>query len=581
MGGERVSRRRRSTNISGREHVSNATRFAAHCASVALTSLLMVPASARSAPETLVAQTDNIFALWNKSDSSGCACGVMKRGELIYAKGFGVADLEHDIPLTADSVFYIASTSKQFTAASVGLLVLDGKVALKDDIRKFLPEIRDYGSTISVEQLLHHTSGVRDYLELVEIAGRGDFDKLDNDMAIRLLARQKSLNFTPGSQHLYSNSNYVMLAEIVKRASGIPMSRFAKERIFLPLGMNSTRFGNDVGEIVPNRVISYGETPDGRHFQFIKTIEAYGDGNLLTTVRDLARWQENFYSGKVGGPVLLNLLRTRGVLNDGKSTNYGFGLVFGKHRGVAFEGHGGAFLGFRTELLRFPDQHFSVTVLCNFASANAGGLARQVADLYLVGVTEPPKNVAKSFTEIRINPTTFDAYTGSYAIEGSAPRFVMTFTRKGDKYFAQASGQPRFEILPFSQSDFFFKAVDAQVTFHHNANGTVNRLTLHQFEDRDAHRIEPFSPTVAMLAEFTGTYYSDELDAAYHLLLEEDRLIARDPRDRPVPLEPTAQDVFGVPGAEVRFRRNASGTVNGFVYSSGRVLNLAFERNAE
>jgi Beta-lactamase/Domain of unknown function (DUF3471) len=368
----------------------------------------------------------------------------------------------------------------------------------------------------------------------------------------------------------------------VKRAAGMPMSRFAKERIFTPLGMSSTRFGDDAREIVPNRVISYGETPDGRRFQFIKTIEAYGDGNLLTTVRDLARWQKNFYSGKVGGPALLDLMRTRGVLNNTKSTDYGLGLVFGKHRGVAFEGHGGAFLGFRTELLHFPDQQLSVAVLCNFAAANPGGLARQVADLYLAGTAEPPQTeTKKTFAEVEIDPITFDAYVGWYAIEGSVPRFVMTFTREGDRYFAQAIGQPRFELFPFSQSGFFLKAVDAQVTFHRDADGTVKRLTLHKHGDREAHRIEPFTPTAASLAELAGTYYSDELDTAYRLVIESGRLIARNRQDHSRALEPMAQDLFSLAGADVGFRRNASGAVDGFVYSSRTVMNLEFERQPQ
>jgi CubicO group peptidase (beta-lactamase class C family) len=564
--------------------LSNVTRLAAHCASVALSVSLMLPVSARSEPDTLVARTDQLFSPWNEPDSPGCAYGVMKRGELVYAKGVGSGDLEHDVPLTADSVFYIASTSKQFTAASIALLVLDGKIALKDDIRKFLPEIRDYESTITVEHLLFHTSGVRDYLELVTLAGWSGFDKLDNDMAIQLLARQKALNFTPGSRYLYSNSNYVMLAEIVKRASGMPMSKFAQERIFGPLGMSSTRFGDDAGEIVPNRVVSYGEASEGRKFQFVKTIEAYGDGNLLTTVRDLARWHENFYSGKVGGPALLELLRTRGVLNDGKTLDYGFGLTFGKHRGVAYEGHGGGFLGFRTDSLRFPEQQLSVVTLCNFAAANAGKLARQVAGLHLTGLNdaaEPPESAMKSFTEVKIDPKTFDAYAGSYALDGSTPRFVLTFVREGDKYFTQATGQSRIEIFPSSPTEFFSRAVDAQVTFHREPDGTVKRLTLHQNGDRQAQRIEPFVPPVEALTAFAGTYYSDELDTTYRLVVEDSRLTARDRRNKPVSLDPTAQDTFAVPGAEVRFRRNASGTVDGFAYSSGRVMSVLFERKAQ
>jgi CubicO group peptidase (beta-lactamase class C family) len=473
--------------------VSNASRSAVHCILLALTSLSTVPASASSDPRA--AQTDKVFAEWNKPDSPGCVCGVMQKGETLYVKGFGSADLEHEVPITPNSVFYIASTSKQFTAASIALLSLDGKVGLKDDVRKYLPEIRDYGTPISVEQLVFHTSGMRDYLELRALAGWSDYDKLDNDMAIELIARQKALNFTPGSRYSYSNSGYVMLAQIVKRASGTPMAKFAKERIFAPLGMNTTHFGDDAGEIVPNRVISYGNTPEGKRVQYIKTIEAYGDGNLLTTMPDLMRWHENFYSGKVGGPTFLELLKTRGVLNDGKSLDYGFGLVFGKHRGIASVSHGGGFLGFRTELLRFPEQQLSVGVLCNFASANPGGLARQVADLYLTGGEEAPAPVAD-------RPQT------------PAP--------------------------------------------------------------------VPFVPKPGSLRAFAGNYHSDEIDAALRVMMEGDRLIARDSRNHSVPLEPKQQDVFGAPGGgEVTFRRNGSGAVDAIVYSSGRITSLVFERRAE
>jgi CubicO group peptidase (beta-lactamase class C family) len=455
--------------------VSNASRSAVHCVLLALTSVLTVAAEASSDPRA--AQTDQIFAQWNKPDSPGCVCGVMQKGETLYVKGFGSADLEHKVPLTPDSVFYIASTTKQFTAASVALLSLDGKVGLKDDVRKYLPEIQDFGTPISVEQLVFHTSGMRDYLELRAVAGWSDYDKLNNDLAIALIARQKALNFTPGSRYSYSNSGYVMLAEIVKRASGMPMAKFAKERIFTPLGMNTTHFGDDAGEIVPNRVISYGETADGKRVQYIKTIEAYGDGNLLTTMPDLMRWHQNFYSGKVGGPAFLELLKTRGVLNDGKSLDYGFGLLFGEHRGIASVAHGGAFLGFRTELVRFPEQQLSVGVLCNFASANPGALARQVADLYLTGGEAVPAPAADPQTPPAVpfvpKPGSLSAFAGTYRSDEIDATFHIVVER--DRLIGRDSHGQSVPLEP-KQPDVFGAPVGGDLSFRRNGSGAVDAM---------------------------------------------------------------------------------------------------------
>lgn len=452
-------------------------RSAIRCVLLALTSVLAVPALAATS-DTRAAQADKIFAQWNKPDSPGCVCGVMQKGKTLYVKGFGSADLEHNVPLAPDSVFYIASTSKQFTAASIALLSLDGKLGLKDDVRKYLPEIPDYGTPISVEQLVFHTSGVRDYLELRAIAGWSDYDKLNNDMAIALIARQKALNFAPGSRYSYSNSGYVMLAEIVKRASGTPMSQFSKERIFTPLGMNTTHFGDDAAEIVPNRVISYGETPAGKRTQFIKTIEAVGDGNLLTTMPDLLRWHENFYSGKVGGPAFLDLLKTRGVLNDGKSIDYGFGLIAGKHRGIASVAHGGAFLGFRTELIRFPEQQLSVGVLCNFASANPSGLARQVADLYLTGGEAAPAPAAdrpQPPPAVTFVPKagSLPALAGTYHSDELDASFQILV--EGGRLIARDLHQQSVPLEP-KQQDVFGVPGGGDLNFRRNGSGAIDAM---------------------------------------------------------------------------------------------------------
>jgi CubicO group peptidase (beta-lactamase class C family) len=263
--------------------------------SLALLTIALAQTSLTGSTNQLNEKVDKLFAQWDKPDSPGCALGVIKGGKLVYKCGYGSANLDYNAPLTSESVFYIASTSKQFTAASILLLVRRGAISLDDDIRKYFPELPKYEAPITVKHLVHHTSGVRDYLELMGMADRRTDGPFGNEVAVELIARQKGLNFKPGEKFLYSNSNYVLMAEIVRRASGKSLREFADENIFRPLGMTNTHFNDDLTAVVKNRVVSYAPISPGRFRQFVKTIEAMGDGNLLTTVEDLAKWDQNFY----------------------------------------------------------------------------------------------------------------------------------------------------------------------------------------------------------------------------------------------------------------------------------------------
>jgi CubicO group peptidase (beta-lactamase class C family) len=532
----------------------------------------------KSDSKSLETRADEVFSSLGQG-GPGCAAGVIKQGELIYAKGFGNGDLEHRSPLTADSIFYIASTSKQFTAASVALLILQNRIALDDDIRRYVPEMPNYGVPITVRNLIHHTSGIRDYFELAALAGHGD-DSFDNAFVVRLIARQKTLVFSPGSRFLYSNSNYVLLAEIVSRVAGVPMSTVAQERIFLPLGMTKTEFGTDLGKIVPNRASSYGKRADGEIFQFTKTIRAYGDGNLLTSIRDLARWDANFYSGSVGGSALIDLMRTRGSSASG-SGHYAFGLQTGTYRGLAFEDHGGAYLGYRTQMVRFPQQRTTAIVLCNYADANPGKLALEVIDIYLADELgqEPPERVSpkrQQPAEIKFKPEDFDAYAGAYVMTGPGPRHVITFTRERQRFYGQFFGGPRVEIFPYSASKFFAKIFDAQASFHRERDGSVRRATLHQNGDHDAIRLSPVSFGPTGLAKYAGDYYSDELDVFYRVIDKEGQLELADAQRRTTVLIPIERNAFVCPSAELRFEEDSGGSRVAFTYVSSRDTSIRF-----
>jgi CubicO group peptidase (beta-lactamase class C family) len=330
---------------------------------------------------TPTAAIDALFAEWDKPDSPGCALAVIRDGEITYQRGYGMADLENNTPITPDSVFYIASVSKQFTAASVLLLAQSGALSLDDEIHRYFPELPDYGTPITIRHLLHHTSGLRDYLDLWELAGRSFDDPFTNQDGLKLLIRQRGLNFPPGEQHLYCNSGYKLLAELPPRVAKLTLRQYADQHIFQPLGMKNTFFDDDNAEI-PNRVRSYKPTDD--HFEEIpKNFTIVGSGGLLTTIGDLLQWDRNFYDPQVGGRDFVEQLQTPGMLNDGTRLDYAAGLVVGCYKGLKTVQHSGGMLGFRTHMLRFPDQRFTVICLGNLSSFDSDKQATAIADLYL------------------------------------------------------------------------------------------------------------------------------------------------------------------------------------------------------
>lgn len=337
--------------------------------------------AASDSPKTKV---DQVFAMYDKPDSPGCALGVIQDGQFIYKRGYGMANLEHNIPITPSSIFRIGSTSKQFTAAAILLLAEEGKLSLDDDIRTYLPEFPDYGTPVTIRHLLHHTSGIPDYLRLSYAAGYGEDGYVTDDEVIAMLASQEELEFEPGEEHRYSNSGYFLLSQIVQQASGKSLREYAEEKIFRPLGMMNTHFHDDHNEIVPNRAIGYA-WEHGRLRISMTNLDMVGDGGVFTTVEDLFHWDQNFYHQRIGGPQFLDRMLARGVLNNGDTLDYASGLIHGTYRGLKTISHLGGFVGFRAEMIRFPEQRFTVICLCNLSVTEPNKLAKRVADIYLFG----------------------------------------------------------------------------------------------------------------------------------------------------------------------------------------------------
>src|SRR5262245_1155164 len=321
---------------------------------------------------------DRVFAAYDRADSPGCALAVFRNGAIAYERGYGVADVEHDVPIAPDTVFYVGSVSKQFTAFAAALAIQKGLMAADDSIRKYLPELPEYAQPITIRHLVHHTSGLRDFYTLLSIAGRRQDELFDNAAVLRVAARQKNLNFPPGTDYLYSNTGYALLATIVGRAAGSTFGAFVDANIFKPLGMASSHVHDDESRIVKRRAYGYEPGANGGWRLDTPAGERVGAGGVFTTVRDLLKWDENFYDARVGGRALVDQVQSPASLSDGKPLRYAWGLEVGTYRGQRIVEHGGSLGGYRAHLIRFPAEHASVAALCNLGTIAPAGLARQV-----------------------------------------------------------------------------------------------------------------------------------------------------------------------------------------------------------
>jgi CubicO group peptidase (beta-lactamase class C family) len=451
-------------------------------------------ARANGPGDKTTAAVDEVFADLTKPGSPGCALGVYRDGAIIYAKGYGLANLEENVPITPASVFDIGSTSKQFTAASILLLEKQGKLSVNDDARKYIPELPDYGQKITILHLLNHTSGLRDYLTLMELAGINTDSVTTDEDALALITRQKALNFAPGSDWLYSNTGFFLLSVIVKRVSGKTLREFAAENIFSPLGMSHTQFRDDHTSVVPNRAMAYEpkEHADGYVFD-VSYFEQTGDGAVHTTVEDLQKWDENFYSAQIGGKDFLKEIQVQGRLNSGKVLDYAEGLFIEDYRGLPTVSHGGAWGGYRAELLRFPEQHFSVACLCNLGAENPSNRAHRVADIYLAGSLNPKMDKKKEEDEnrkkkdsIKLTEEQLQAFAGDYWSDelGVVYRLGLADGKLKVLKIMDATGFPRFNVSPqdglraTGLDEFEAVGTPATIHFKRDDKGAVKQFIL-------------------------------------------------------------------------------------------------------
>ena len=434
----------------------------------------------------LEAKVDKLFARWDRNDSPGCALAVVKDGHIVYKKGYGMANLELGVPITPESVFYIGSVSKQFVAMCIALLADREALSLDDDIRKYVPEMPDYGTPVAIRHLIHHTGGVRDYLELESIAGI-PFGFYHEQDVIDLISRQKELNFKPGDEHTYSNSGYFLLGVIVERASGQSLREFADENIFKPLGMTNSRFHDDFEELIKNRATGYYDAGKGSYRNFLSTFDCVGSGGLFTSVEDLYLWDQNFIRQKVGGKKVMELMHTPGVLNNGEKLDYAFGLGIRTYRGLKIVEHGGSLGGYRAEFLRFPDKRFSVIILSNSSSFIPNRLARQVADLYLAKDFEedrpkPKRRRVEKPAVVDIPEKMLEEYPGNFHSDEVQTSFRVLIEqgklylcrREGQNVLMRAAAKDQFKVQGWTVR--FVRDAEDQISGFRLSSGRVRNL---------------------------------------------------------------------------------------------------------
>ncbi|NOR14616.1 MAG: serine hydrolase [Candidatus Aminicenantes bacterium] len=442
-------------------------------------------------------KVDALFAQWDKVDSPGAAVGIFKDGRIIYARGYGMANLEYNIPNTPQTVFRIGSTSKHFTAMCIALLIEKKKITDGDDIRLYIPELLKYGKAITIGNMLHHTSGFRNYEALMELAGRdGDTIKVpfytDKD-ALDMIVRQKKLNFSPGERYSYSNTNYFLLAEMVGRVSGMKTSDFAKKYMFEPLEMQSTHFHDDINVIVKNRASGYSPKEGGGFRINMTQLEQIGTGSIYTTIEDLFKWDQNFYNNKLGlgRQSLIKMVETPGALNNGVDIEYGFGLDVGAFYGLKLISHGGSFVGFRSYYMRFPDQRFSIVILANQGPFPDYEIAGNIAILYLQDLfTEPldkkqrtyrDREERSSLQRIQLMPKQLEQYNGVYYSE-ELDAYYTLYTEANNLIMRVG----RYYTAPLeSVSLDEFRWNYGNVFFNRNSSGNVSGFFLNQDLIRD------------------------------------------------------------------------------------------------
>jgi CubicO group peptidase (beta-lactamase class C family) len=536
-----------------------------------------------ASPESPAAQTDKFFDFWNRLDQPGFGALVIKDGQVAYQKLFGLACQEHLVPLTPNSLFNTATLAQPFVGQAVAMLEAQGKLSAEDDVRKYIPELPDLGTPVKLRHLLYHTSGLRDWLPVLQIRGR---DQVEITMAdvLGVLKAQKALLFTPGERVEYTNTDYDLLAEVVKRATGKPFPDWAFENILKPLKMTRTVFRDNYRAVLDDAAFSYDFTRS-QYLKAIDTLSLVGSHSLFTSVSELSKWLLDLGAGKVCGPAVREKMFTPGKLNDGRSTGYGYGLGIGESAGRRSASLYGEWANSSTDFVYLPDQGVACVVFANWDYTSIQGFAAAGLDTWLPPLPRPappaaapakPKAAARKV--FKVKPTVLDSYRGDYRL---GPGQVFSINRNGDKLQLGVPGQ-MLDLTALSETEFKLDLFDARLAFQKDKNGKVTGFIWKQGgQEAQAPRVVIVNPTPRELEDYAGTYVNEELGVTFTAEVRGPALFLI-PGDRPATrLIPDEKDRFNSAVAWMPvliFQRNAEGRVTGFVIDSGAVRDLVFKK---
>ena len=538
-----------------------------------LAAAFVLAAVIQAQPPDKRADVDRLFSAFN-THTPGCAVGVAQNGIVILKAGYGMADLERNVPVTSDTIFESGSVAKQFTAAAVMLLAQQGKISLDDPLRKFLPELADYGAPVTIRQVLSHISGLREWRPLATFGGRPEDSYVySNQDILQLASQQHGLNFDPGTAYTYSNTGFNLFPLLIERAlaNGKNFETFTRENIFAPLAMEHTRWRGDFRAIVPNRALAYTHPEGASGWTQDTPIEnIIGAGGLLTNVGDLLLWNENFTHARVGGPEFVKAQQTPATLSGGRQIPYAAGLTINTVNGLREVSHGGATGGYRTWLGRYPDQTVSIAVLCNSAAADPQKLGRDTASLW-TGAAAPAKTRAETYTA---DPAKLEGLAGMY--RKLRDNTVVRIKWRDGKLVTERG---KTELVPVAAGKFLAGSTETQIQFEEASPLRMRIIT--QIDEVLYQRVEPVQPTSAELAALAGEYESREAGATLKLApgAKPGEMTYQIGASAPVTLRPTFRDAFETPsGSSIYFIRDASGNVVAISAGEDRVWDLRFTR---
>ncbi len=529
-------------------------------------------------------QIDELFSKHDSTKAPGCAVAIVKDGEIVYKKGFGMATLEHSATIQPHTAFYIASCSKQFAAFCIALLEEKGLLSVTDDVRKYIPEIPDYGHVIQIQHLIRHTSGLRDYLELNALSGRANDELITPDDALNAIISQRNLNFEPGSRYLYSNSGYFLLSELVLRITGQTLRQFAQENIFGPLGMKNTHFHDNRHEPVPNRAIGYRFVPGKGFLINIPGLETVGSGGIYSTVEDLALWDRNFYHnilGKGRQELMQRILETT-TFSNGEPFTYAFGLSVEKYRGIDRVEHSGNNGGYSAEFARFPEHHLTIICLANGNNISAPNIAAQAADILLKDhFIDTQETAEEKVTPVELKPGDLAGKEGFYFSEEGEVSFQVKIA---DRTLLMCIAGHELPLTPSSPNRFHLLNMPIRGILDFSQENGKPIIYLDFERGKTPEKLVKMPLVASSPVEkqaLVGDYYSDELSVMARITMDGENLCLKLGRHKGT-LITCENQVFILENEDlgncILAAQSANGHVQEFSLNAGRVQNIMFVR---